>query len=174
MRARRVILSGLLLAAFAAATTLEQLSLDDMIRLSTGIVRAKVTGTYAAYRGPDIYTHYRLQILEQWKGSAQADVAVPGGVIGGERQTVAGAPALEPGQEYVLFLWTSRSGLTQVIGLTQGLFRITAEGSGGAVAQRPAAAEWMLDRAGRSVRDQAVSLPVSDLRSRVRMLLGAN
>ena len=56
-----------------------------------------------------------------------------GGVAGGIRQSVSGAPELKPGQEYVLFLWTSRSGLTQVIGLSQGLFQLSEEGSEGGV-----------------------------------------
>ena len=56
---------------------------------------------------------------------------MPGGVVNGIRQSVTGAPELKPGQEYVLFLWTSRSGLTQVIGLSQGLFKVSEEGSEG-------------------------------------------
>ena len=163
----------LLLAAAASATTLVQLSLDDMIRMSTSIVRARVTGSYAERRGADIYTHYRLEILEQWKGSGQTDVAVPGGAIGPERQTVAGAPVLAAGQERVLFLWTSPSGLTQVIGLTQGLFSVRSEATGAALAERPAATETMLDSRGRLVRDQPVSLSLPDLRTRVRQSLEA-
>ena len=78
---------------------------------------------------------------------------------------------MKPGQEYVLFLWTSRSGLTQVIGLSQGLFKVSEEGSEGgsgvAVAQRPAASELMLDRSGLPVEDRPVSMRLQDLRARV-------
>jgi hypothetical protein len=160
------------------ATTLEQLTLDDMIQKSTAIVRARVTGSRGANHGTDIYTYFHLQALETWKSSGQApaEVAVPGGVVNGIRQSVTGAPELKLGQEYVLFLWTSRSGLTQVIGLSQGLFKISEEGSGGggvAVAQRPPASELMLDRSGHPVEDRAVSIPLQDLRARVRQTLGA-
>ena len=56
-----------------------------------------------------IYTHYKINVLQQWKGAAQStmDVLVPGGTANGIRQTYPGAPQLMPGQQYVLFLWTS-------------------------------------------------------------------
>ncbi len=47
MRTHSILLAGLVALACARATTLQQLSLDDMIQQSTGIVRAKVTGSRA-------------------------------------------------------------------------------------------------------------------------------
>jgi hypothetical protein len=160
------------------ATTLERLTLDEMTRKSTAIVRARVTGSRSAnlesVGGSDIYTYFRMQVLETWKsGPAVTEVAVPGGAVDGIRQSVSGAPVLKPGQEYVLFLWTSRSGLTQVIGLSQGLFQLSAGPSREILAQRPPASELMLDRSGHPVEDLAVSMPLQDLRARVRQALGA-
>jgi len=167
------------LAPRAWATTLEQLTLDDMAQKSTAIVRARVIGSHAGTRGTNIYTYFQLQVIETWKSSGQTtgqattEVAVPGGVADGIRQSVTGAPELIAGQEYVLFLWTSRSGLTQVIGLSQGLFKLSEEGSGKAVAERPAASELMLDRSGLPVDDRAVSMPLQDLRTQVRRALAS-
>jgi len=150
------------------ATTLEQLSLADMARQSTSIVRARVTGSRNAYMGSAIYTYFQLQVLETWKSAPQTasgvptEVAVPGGAVDGIRQSVTGAPELRSGQEYVLFLWTSRSGLTQVIGLSQGRFSVVGE-----TVQRPASSELMLDRAGRPVEDRAMSLKIQDLHAEV-------
>jgi hypothetical protein len=157
------------------ATTLEQLTLDDMIQKSTSIVRARVTGSHTAYRQADIYTYFQLQVLDTWKSSSQAttEVAIPGGTVKGIRQSVAGTPELKSGQEYVLFLWTSRSGLTQVIGLSQGLFKLSEDGSGGVVAQRLPASELILDRSGSPVEDHPVSIQLKDLRTRVLQKLGA-
>jgi hypothetical protein len=158
------------------ATTLEQLTLDDMIQKSTAIVRARVTGSHAGTRAGNIYTYFQFQVIENWKGRTTGEVAVPGGVAGGIRQSVSGAPELKPGQEYVLFLWTSGSGLTQVIGLSQGLFKLSEEGSGRggvAVAQRPPASELMLDRSGRPVEDHPVTMQLQDLRTRVHQALRA-
>jgi hypothetical protein len=166
----------LALTLSASATTLEQLTLDEMAQKSTAIVRARVTGSHAGTRGTDIYTYFQLQVLETWKSSGESDteVAVPGGVVDGIRQSVSGAPELKPGQEYVFFLWTSRSGLTQVMGLSQGLFKLSeesSEGGSGAVVQRPAASELMLNRSGLPVDDHAVTMPLQDLHARVRKAL---
>jgi hypothetical protein len=173
MRVWHRVLIGLVLVAPLPATTLQQLTLDDMIQKSTAIVRARVTGSRTASRGADIYTYFQLQTLENWKGQAIAEVAVPGGVADGIRQSVTGAPVIKTGQEYVLFLWTSRSGLTQVMGLSQGLFDVSEEGSGGVVARRPPASELMLDQSGNPVEDHPVSIHLQDLRTRVVRALGA-
>lgn len=159
-----------LLAVCLEATTLQQLSMTEMITQSTAIVRARVTGSYAASRGSDIYTYYQLSVLENLKSTlpSAATVAVPGGALRGLRQMVAGAPELHAGQEYVLFLWTSPSGLTQVIGLSQGLFNVKPGADGETVLFRSAATEPMLDAKGNLVRDQAVNMRLEDLRGRVR------
>jgi hypothetical protein len=178
MRVSSGLLIGLAVAmnvvAPLPATTLQQLTLEDMTQKSTAIVRARVTGSRSSSRGSDVYTHFQLQVLETWKSSGHAptEVAVPGGVFNGIRQSVAGAPELKPGQEYVLFLWTGRSGLTQVIGLSQGVFKLSEESSGGGVAQRPAASELMLNPSGLPVENRPVSIPLQDLRSRVMTVLG--
>lgn len=164
----------------ANATTLQQLSTDDMIRQSTAIVRAKVTGSSAALRGRAIYTYYQFQVLETLKAGGTAaqvttaQVAVPGGIANGLREMVPGAPALNAGQEYVIFLWTSKSGLTQVIGLSQGLFNVLQDTSGNTVLVRPAAPGLMLDAAGNVVNDAGVSVKLSDLRTEIQTVLGTN
>lgn len=159
----------------AWGTTLEQLSLDDMIQKSTGVVRGRITGTYTEARNNSIYTYYRVAVSEQWKGTtaAQLDVAVPGGALRGVRQTLPGAPTLTVGEEYVLFLWTGRSGITQVIGLSQGLFSVKVDAAGNPVLARPAVTELMLDRNGKLVVDQPLTMRVSEMRSRVRAAQGA-
>ena len=49
---------------------------------------------------------------------------VPGGAVNERAADVFGGAGTAPGDEYVLFLWTSKSGADQVIGLTQGLFSL--------------------------------------------------
>src|SRR5260221_2778941 len=91
-------------SALVPATTLEQLPLPEMARQSTAIVRARVVGASGLRRGMDVFTVYRLDIAERWKSPRKdnatnrtLEVAVPGGVAGGLRQMVAGAPQLQPG-----------------------------------------------------------------------------
>jgi hypothetical protein len=73
---------------------------------------------------------------------------------------------LNKGDQYVFFLWTSRAGLTQVMGLTQGLFAIAADGSADPMVTRAATRELMLDpKTAQPVKDAALSMHLSDLRS---------
>src|SRR5438270_3614462 len=108
----------------APAATLQQLSMDQMTQSASAIVRARVTGSSASFTGSTIYTHYKLEILETWKGFPAAAVMLPGGVANGYRQSFPGVPELQTGSEYVLFLWTSSTGITHLVGLGQGLFNV--------------------------------------------------
>ena len=178
----------LLIGAPLRATTLQQLPLPEMAQQSTAIVRAKVTAASGVLRGSDVFTVYKLVPVDVWKAPASGaprEVDVPGGVAGGLRQPVDGAPSLAVGHEYVLFLWTSRNGVTQVIGLSQGLFDVretlasetrpaVTAAARKAMVWRSPASERMLDAQGRAVRDQPVSMKLSDLKAQVtRALAGA-
>ena len=154
--------------------TLEQLSMNDMIVKSTAIVHGKVSGTYSAFNNRIIYTHYTVQVSERFKGSNQnsIDVVVPGGTVGDLRQTFSGAPSFNVGDDYVFFLWTSRAGLTQVLGLTQGLFWVAQDGSADPVATRVASREPMVEHGtGRQVKDQTWSMKLSQLRTQIATTL---
>jgi hypothetical protein len=155
--------------------TLEQLSLSDMSAKSTAIVRAKVVSSYVAMTSPVIYTHYQLQVGERYKGAAQStiDLAIPGGVANGVRQVWGGAPLLNAGDEYVFFLWTGKSGLTQVMGLSQGLFAVAQDGSKDPAVTHTATHEVMLDHnTGRAVQDHTLTMPLSGLKAQVAAALG--
>ncbi len=164
---------GLVLAHSA---TLERLSIDDMIGQSTAIVRGKITSSRSAMSGTIIYTYYAIQVTERFKGSVQnsVTVAVPGGSANNLRQTFPGAPEFKAGDEFVFFLWTGKSGVTQIIGLTQGLFRLSALSSADPVATRTASAEVMLERGtSQPVKDRTLVMNLSDLRARIASVLGA-
>ena len=86
----------------------------------------------------------------------------------------------------VMFLWTGRNGVTQLIGLSQGLFDVrdtpasethpaTSAAARMVMVWRSPASERMLDRAGRPVQDQGVSMKLTDLKAQVaRALAGAH
>jgi hypothetical protein len=157
----------------ASAATLQQLSFDQMTQSATAIVRARVTGSSASFTGSTIYTHYKLQTSETWKGFAATEVMLPGGVAGGYRQSFPGVPALQTGTEYVLFLWTSSTGITHLVGLSQGLFNVSVQGDGSIAAVRAVIGETMLDATGRKVRDQAVQMKLSDMKTQVTRITAA-
>ena len=150
--------------------------MDDMISKSSAIVRGKVATSWAAYSGRNIFTHYTIQVSERFKGTGgnSVEIVVPGGVINNLRQSFPGTPALAPGDEDVFFLWTSRAGLTQVLGLTQGLFQLASGGAQDPVATRSATRELMLERGtGRPVKDQTLVMHLSELRSQIASTLAA-
>ncbi len=159
----------------AWATTLEKLSVDEMVQKSTAIVRGRSLGSATTQRGSLIYTVYRLQVSQVLKGSltpgATTEVYVPGGIYGGFRQSFAGSPTLNPGTDYVVFLWTSPRGTTQVIGLGQGVFDVKLSSSGEPVLSRGPLEADMVDGTGRSVNDQGLKLTLDRLQQRVRALL---
>lgn len=167
------ILAGLAGATVARATTLEKLTLDEMIARSTSIVRGKVIESGGEIFSGMVFTRYRVQISEVWKpgigiAGSQVDVFVPGGIAGRVRQTVPGAPALDPGTDYVLFLWQGRSGRSQVIGLSQGLFTVRQNADGQTLMERPGATEMMIDpKTGLALQDRAVSLRLHEVRNKV-------
>jgi len=206
----RMLPIGLILAVILAmlplqCATLERLSLDDMIGKSTAIVRGKVLNSWAALTGSIIYTHYKIEVGETYKGTGQngLEIVVTGGTVNGVRQNFSGSPVLKQGDQFVFFLWTSKAGLTQILGLTQGLFTLEAASATGPsagaspgasagastgastgpvsdaasdpVATRAPTRELMLDPVtARPVKDGALSLRLSQLRSRITATLAAN
>jgi len=178
VKPRFLLLAAVLSTGIAplGSATLERLSMDDLIARSTAIVRGQVIGSWAAFTGSIVYTHYKIQVGETFKGPAQGlvEIVVTGGSINGVHQSFAGSPTLSVGDEFVFFLWTSKAGLTQIMGLTQGLFALPGDGSSDPTATRPPTRELMLDPAtARPVKDSALSMRLSVLRSRIAKTLAA-
>lgn len=171
----RIAVFLIILLASLQATTLQKLSLDDMTAQSTAIVHGRVTGSYAAQNGPIIFTHFTVQVLERWKDPAATvvDIAVPGGTVGAKTQSVGGAPLLDTGSEYMFFLWTGKSGVTQILGLYQGLLTVTAGASGELMVSRPAGSALMLDSSGKSIPDSGLQMRLRDLTGQISRNLSA-
>lgn len=152
----------------APAATLQQLSMSQLTQNATAIVRARVTASSASFTGSTIYTHYKLQVSETWKGQPAAEVLLPGGVAGGYRQSFPGVPSLSVGSEYVLYLWKSpKTGITQLVGLSQGIFNVTQQPDGTLQAARSRIGETMLDGKGHQVADHAIQMKLADMKSQV-------
>ena len=170
---RFVFMIALLTIALPGAT-LQKLSFDEMVSHSTTIVRAKIGAGSGRQHGALVYTHHTVTVLESWKGSpaASIDVVVPGGQVGRLQQSVAGAPVLAPGSELVLFLWTSRSGLTHVIGLSQGVFQLERNAAGAIILNRAPLTASLVAPNGRLLHDDGMTMPMSEFRTRVSSALG--
>ena len=81
---------------------------------------------------------------------------------------VAGAPSFVTGDDYVLFLWKGRSGINQVMGLSQGTYSVKQDGAGNQVLLRPATTETMVDKNGALVKDAPSTMKLSELRDRMQ------
>lgn len=169
MRTRSILIAALLTIPLCA-TTLERLSLDEMIGKSTSIVRGKVAGESAVQRGGMIYTSYRIEVAGTLKGKAVSglEVSVPGGALRGIRQSFAGTPHLDAGHEYVIFVWTSSKGINHIIGLSQGLFDVVLNSKGETILRRGPAEARMVDGSGREVPSGPLQLTFGELEQRVR------
>ena len=176
---KRLFILGMILTSRVLpvqCATLERLTLDEMITRSTRIVRGRVAASRTAFTGAVIYTHYTIQVSESFKGAPQdaVEIMVPGGTVNGQQQSFSGSPVLTPGNEFVFFLWTGRNGITWITGLTQGLFALPADVASDRLATRPASRELMLDAAtSHAVKDSALSLKLSELRTRIAATLAA-
>jgi hypothetical protein len=165
-----------LVGQLAPGATLERLTLEQMAKQSTEIVRVRAVFFFYVSLCSLIYTRTQFQVLERWKGAnnPEVDVMEPGGTVGHMTQTYSGVPHFTPGQEMVLFLWAGPSGRTQVIGLTQGVFEV-AHGTSGAepFVNRKPSGETMLAPGTRApAPEEEVSMPLSKLVSQIQAALG--
>lgn len=158
-------------AATLSGTTLEKLTFDEMVANSTSIVRGRIALSNVRQHGAIYYSHYKVQVAEQFKGPAakMIDVVLPGGTIGRSQQTFSGVPTFPADSELVLFLWTSKSGLTHIIGLSQGIFQVTKDAKGNTVFSREAIREGLVNsRTGRAAADEGMRFSATEFSVRVR------
>jgi hypothetical protein len=151
------------------AATLEQLSEQRLIEESTEIVRGTVLFCQQSYRQPMIWTLCDVTVTERFKGAAgnRVQVAIPGGTSGGFRQSFEGTPNLVRNGEYLFFLWQGKSGLKQIMGLSQGLLNVVRNEQGNLILVRGKSNEQMVDAAGRAVEDSGMTMPLEQMRRRI-------
>jgi hypothetical protein len=159
----------------AQATTLSRVSFDDLVQRSTGIVRGRIVGSYSDARGSLIYTYYKVQVQDRWKGApaAQVEVQIPGGTFGGQQQNYLGTPQLTEGAEYVFFLWTGPSGANHLLGLSQGILDVTRNADGELVLKGQSTDALIMDSAGRNAAAEPLRMKLSDFGTRVSGALKA-
>jgi hypothetical protein len=164
-----ILLWCLALVVPAHATTVRSASLDELIQLSTSVIRGQVMASSASLKGSLIYTHYTVQVLDQWKGPAavQVDVQIPGGAFNGTEQSIAGAPQLAIGSQYVFFLWTAPSGANLPLGLSQWVLIVTSDQAGNTTVVRPPSEALALNPADASASQDPMQMKLTDFASRI-------
>ncbi len=122
-------------ASYAAATTVEKMSLRDLAKKSDAIVLARVEDESARYdSNKEIFTYITLRVLEPVKGPKKDDVITirqMGGTVDKIASIVPGMPVFRKGDEVVLFLTQKDgAGYPWVMGLQQGKYSVTADERG--------------------------------------------
>ena len=120
-------LGGLaLLAVAASATRLSRLKLEDLAQESTAVARLRCLSATSQWEQGEIWTETRFEVLQREKGVLPGIVTVRllGGRVGHLHSYVDEVPAFRTGEEVYLFLWTREGEPYQVLGWSQGTFRI--------------------------------------------------
>lgn len=117
----------------ASATTLLPADFPAMARESDLIVHGRVVDVRAQLAGPrrTIESTVTLQVASALKGAAGAQTTfrVPGGKVGRYRRVMVGAPVFAVGDEVIVFLKGTAPLAPMPYGLSQGVYRVSRQGS---------------------------------------------
>lgn len=144
-----------LLAVVASATTLSRLKLDDMAQESTAVARLRCIGATSLWDNGEIWTDTKFEVVQREKGVLPGIVTVRmiGGSVGHLRSHVDEVPAFRTGEEVYLFLWARDGAPYQILGWSQGTFRIARDTrSGMEVVTQDSAAGPIFDPQARAFR----------------------
>jgi hypothetical protein len=116
------------------ATTLVPADLGELSREARVIARGRIAAVDAQWTESrrTIETIVTLDVETYLKGTL-GDVVrfrVPGGLLGRYRSVVVGAPHFVAGQRVIVFLGVQGPTIPYVLGLSQGVFRISPVASG--------------------------------------------
>jgi hypothetical protein len=128
----RLFASSLLLVCVAGATSVIQLSFEELVDHSESIVSGQVTRSWADWDSEHkfIWTHYEVAVSAVHKGSPGATVVVSelGGAVDGQAMTVAGTVTYEAGEKVLIFLTRVPNGYLRTTGWGQGKYTIDGKG----------------------------------------------
>ncbi|MEZ5361080.1 MAG: hypothetical protein R2748_01760 [Bryobacterales bacterium] len=112
------------------ATTVERLSFGQVVSQSSAIVHGTVVRSRMAWDADKvaIWTHYDIQVKSSLKGRPGPILTLsePGGEVDGKHMQVVGAPRYEVGEEVVVFVAPTATGLLRTCGWGQGKFAVRA------------------------------------------------
>lgn len=115
-----------LIAIVANATTLVHLPFPRLVGYSSAIARVQCVGSDVRLEKSEIWTDTRFHVLEIEKGFLPAMIVVrqPGGKLQNLHSHVEDSPEFRPGEELYLFLLGKPGKQFNVVGWSQGTFRI--------------------------------------------------
>ena len=127
-----VVVAGLLLLQTAHATSVPELTFEELTDTSNAIATGQVMRSWTAWDAEHkyIWTHYQLSVTSVKKG-ASADVvefAEPGGVVDGVGMAIAGSVSYQPGENVLIFLQRMPNGYLRTTGWGQGKYVVDGAG----------------------------------------------
>jgi len=169
-------LGGLVLLAVAAsATTMSRLKLNDLAQESTAVARLRCLGSTSLWEQGEIWTETKFEVEQREKGPLPEIVTVRliGGSVGHLHSRVDEVPAFRTGEEVYLFLWARNGEPYQVLGWSQGTFRIARDPrSALEVVTQDSASAPIFDPQTRTFRRGGIrNLPVAIFRERLHKAL---
>ena len=118
----------LLLPALCWGTLVPRMNFEEMADASEFVIHGTVSRNWSDWDAARqfIWTHYEIQITDTLKGPAlnQIVISEPGGEVGDMGMSIAGAPRYGVGEEVVLFVARTATGLLRTCGGGQGRFRV--------------------------------------------------
>jgi hypothetical protein len=164
-----------LLAVVASATTLARLTFDDMARKADAVARVRCLAARSYLKSGEIWTETQFAVEEQGKGTLPPIISVraPGGNVGHLHARVEEAPVFRPGEESYLFLWGKQSPF-QILGWSQGTFRIGRDRDVGEIVTQESAAAPVFDPTAKQFgRGGIRNMPVAAFQIKLRKALEA-
>ena len=160
------------------AAVLIHLTFEEMTEQSSAIVLGRCVAVRSEWNADrsNIVTHNVFEVSQYYKGSLGPRITITelGGQVGEWVALYSGVPHFRVGEEAVLFVWTGPQGQHQVIGLTQGKFRVGRDGATGeAVLQQTLSAEPMVEpeRHLHTAPAGQMAMPLAAFRNRVESYL---
>ncbi len=118
----------------AGATLVPGFSLEGLVARSETIVQGRCLRSWSDWDANHqyIWTHHEIEVSEPLKGTPARSVVVSelGGRAGDMELHVEGMPSYRPGEEVVVFLYRTATGLWRTRGLGQGKYAIRSDDGG--------------------------------------------
>lgn len=166
----------LMLGAFAAATVIVPMTIEELTAHSSQVIEGQAVATWSSWDASHrvILTYTRFLVAKSLKGDGGSEIVVMqlGGTDGQLTQKVSGVRHFVVGENALLFLRPAEGmDATAVVGLMQGHFRISKNAKGESVASNGVSnADALQD--GRVTTFKGMDIPVSTLEARVAKAVG--
>jgi hypothetical protein len=123
-----ITLIAVILSAPAFATTVARLNLDQLVQRADLIVQGHVESVYSQWDEERrlVFTYISIRVDESLKGERRQSVLIRqvGGTVGTMQMSVAGVPQFRSGEMAIVFLKRQDDSTFQVVGMSQGLYKI--------------------------------------------------